>query len=47
MAAALDELLDSPAARAPLESAARARTVRDFSWDHIARRQAALYRELT
>jgi glycosyltransferase involved in cell wall biosynthesis len=46
MAAAIDKLLSDPAARAAIETAARARVERDFGWDHIARAQSALYREL-
>jgi glycosyltransferase involved in cell wall biosynthesis len=47
MAAAINLLLAEPAMRAPLEAAARARVERDFGWDEIARRQAALYREIS
>ena len=47
MAVAINSLLDEPAMRAPLETAARARVERDFGWDEIARRQTALYRSLT
>jgi GT2 family glycosyltransferase/glycosyltransferase involved in cell wall biosynthesis len=46
MAAAIEKLLADPAARARIETAARARVERDYSWDTIARAQAALYREL-
>ena len=46
MAAAIEHLLASPADRARIESAARARVERDYGWDTIARAQSALYREL-
>jgi glycosyltransferase involved in cell wall biosynthesis len=46
MAAAIEKLLDEPASRAAIESAARARMERDYSWDQIARSQAVLYRDL-
>ncbi len=46
MAAAIETLLASPADRARIETAARARVERDYSWDAIARAQSALYREL-
>ena len=46
MAAAIESLLADPAARARIETAARARVERDYSWDTIARAQSALYREL-
>jgi glycosyltransferase involved in cell wall biosynthesis len=45
MAAAIDSLLEDPAKRAAVEVAARQRVERDFSWDRIARQQAALYSE--
>src|ERR1035438_2364509 len=46
MAAAIENLLAAPAERARIETAARARVDRDYSWDTIARAQSALYREL-
>jgi GT2 family glycosyltransferase/glycosyltransferase involved in cell wall biosynthesis len=46
MAAAIENLLAVPAERARIETAARARVERDYSWDTIARAQSALYREL-
>ena len=46
MAAAIEKLLNEPAARAAIERAARARVERDYSWDSIARSQSALYRDL-
>ena len=46
MAAAIENLLAAPADRARIETAARARVERDYSWDAIARAQSALYREL-
>jgi GT2 family glycosyltransferase/glycosyltransferase involved in cell wall biosynthesis len=46
MARAIEGLLADPAARTTIEYAARARVEREFGWDAIARRQAALYREL-
>jgi GT2 family glycosyltransferase/glycosyltransferase involved in cell wall biosynthesis len=46
MAAAIENLLAAPAERARIETAARARVERDYSWDTIARAQSALYREL-
>jgi glycosyltransferase involved in cell wall biosynthesis len=46
MAAAIDTLLAAPSERGRIEAAARARVERDYSWDTIARVQAALYREL-
>ena len=46
MADAIERLLASPAGRARIEAAARARVERDYSWDVIARAQSALYREL-
>jgi glycosyltransferase involved in cell wall biosynthesis len=46
MAAAIESLLASPADRARIEVAARARVERDYSWDNIARAQSALYRSL-
>ena len=46
MAAAIENLLAAPAERARIETAARARVERDYSWDSIARAQSALYREL-
>jgi len=46
MADAIERLLAAPAGRAPIEVAARSRVERDYSWDSIARAQAALYREL-
>jgi glycosyltransferase involved in cell wall biosynthesis len=46
MAAAIENLLADPAGRARIETAARARVERDYSWDTIARSQSALYREL-
>ncbi|MGD0774255.1 MAG: glycosyltransferase [Candidatus Solibacter sp.] len=46
MAGAIESLLASPAERARIEAAARARVERDYSWDAIARAQSALYREL-
>ena len=46
MAAAIETLLADPADRARIESAARARVERDYSWDTIAKAQSALYREL-
>ena len=47
MAEAIERLLGDPGERARIEAAARERVERDFGWDHIARRQAAMYRELT
>jgi glycosyltransferase involved in cell wall biosynthesis len=46
MAAAVETLLAAPADRARIETAARSRVERDYSWDAIARAQSALYREL-
>jgi glycosyltransferase involved in cell wall biosynthesis len=46
MAAAIENRLASPADRARIEAAARARVERDYSWDTIGRAQSALYREL-
>jgi glycosyltransferase involved in cell wall biosynthesis len=46
MAAAIERLLADPGARTTIECAARARVVRDYDWDAIARTQATLYREL-
>jgi glycosyltransferase involved in cell wall biosynthesis len=46
MACAIEELLENPASRNRIESAARRRVERDFGWDRIAQRQAELYREL-
>jgi len=46
MAAAIETLLASPADRARIEAAARARVERDYSWDTIGRAQSTLYREL-
>jgi glycosyltransferase involved in cell wall biosynthesis len=46
MADAIERLLASPAGRAHIEAAARARVERDYSWDAIARSQSTLYREL-
>ena len=46
MADAIETLLAAPAERARIETAARARVERDYSWDSIARVQSALYREL-
>jgi GT2 family glycosyltransferase/glycosyltransferase involved in cell wall biosynthesis len=46
MAAAIEKLLAAPAGRARIETAARVRVERDYSWDTIARAQSALYREL-
>ena len=46
MAAAIQQLLATPADRKRIELAARARVERDYSWDSIARAQSALYREL-
>ena len=43
MAAAIESLLADDARRAEIERAARIRVERDFSWDHIARRQSELY----
>ncbi len=46
MAAAIETLLATPSERGRIEAAARARVERDYSWDTIARSQAALYRDL-
>jgi GT2 family glycosyltransferase/glycosyltransferase involved in cell wall biosynthesis len=46
MAAAIEKLLAAPDERTRIETAARARVERDYSWDTIARAQSALYREL-
>jgi len=46
MAQEIAKLLADPGKRAHLEAAARARVERDYDWDEIARRQAALYRRL-
>ena len=46
MAAAIENLLATPADRARIEAAARARVEHDCSWDTIGRAQSALYREL-
>jgi glycosyltransferase involved in cell wall biosynthesis len=46
MAESIERLLASPEERRRLGMNARARVERDYSWDEIARRQAALYREL-
>lgn len=46
MAEAICDLLRDPAARKRLETAARQRVERDYGWEQIALRQAALYREL-
>jgi O-antigen biosynthesis protein len=46
MAAAIERLLASPAERARIEAAARARVASDYSWDTVASAQSALYREL-
>jgi glycosyltransferase involved in cell wall biosynthesis len=46
MAAAIEKLLAAPADRARIETAARVRVERDYSWDTIGRAQSALYREL-
>lgn len=46
MAAAINELLDYPERRQAIETAARETVEREFGWDAIARKQAALYREL-
>jgi len=46
MAAAIETLWNEPNSRAAIERAARARVERDYSWDNIARSQAALYRDL-
>jgi glycosyltransferase involved in cell wall biosynthesis len=47
MAVAIDRLFDRPEERKRIETAARATVEREFGWDGIARRQAALYSELT
>ena len=47
MAAAIERLLASPAERREIEAAARRRVERDYGWDAIARKQAALYSELS
>jgi glycosyltransferase involved in cell wall biosynthesis len=46
LAAALRQLLTSPARRAEMGDAARRRVEREFTWPVVARRTAALYREL-
>jgi GT2 family glycosyltransferase/glycosyltransferase involved in cell wall biosynthesis len=46
MAATIEGLLVDAAERRRIERAARLRVERDFDWDHIARQQAQLYREL-
>jgi glycosyltransferase involved in cell wall biosynthesis len=46
MAAAIENLLSSPAGRIHIEAAARSRVERDYGWDAIARAQSALYRDL-
>jgi len=46
MAEAIESLLTDSAARTRIERNGRARVERDYGWDSIARRQAALYREL-
>lgn len=46
LARALLELFADPARRRALEAAARATVEREFGWDAIAQRQAALYRDL-
>ena len=46
LAAALDELVADPAARAELAAAARRAAEGPFSWDAVAARTLALYREL-
>jgi len=45
MSAAISQLFDDPAARAGLELGARRTAEREYGWDAIAARQAALYRE--
>jgi glycosyltransferase involved in cell wall biosynthesis len=47
MAAEIERLFANPAARHHIETAARQTVERDFSWDTIATRQAALYSEIT
>lgn len=47
MAAAIERLFADPAERLRIEAAARETAERDFGWDTIARRQAALYSEIT
>jgi glycosyltransferase involved in cell wall biosynthesis len=47
MAAAIERLLACPAERRQIEAAARRRVERDYGWDAIARKQAALYSELS
>jgi glycosyltransferase involved in cell wall biosynthesis len=46
LGAALQELLDDPAARARLEEGARSAAAGPFGWDGIAERTLALYGEL-
>jgi len=46
MAQAIRDLLSNPGSRLKLETQARAAAVRDYSWDVIARRQAAMYQSL-
>jgi GT2 family glycosyltransferase/glycosyltransferase involved in cell wall biosynthesis len=46
MASAIESLLDDPVRRGAIERSARARVERDFGWDHIARAQRRMYREL-